>query len=165
MMKRTENKSHIEGLLVLVLFGVFAICILAVLLSGAGSYERLVERQQNGYAERTVPQYIATKIRQADAAGAVSVREFDGIPTLELAEMHDGEQYVTRIYCYDGYLRELFSDTTGNFQPGDGERILETEQVKFTQKGNSLEISVTGTDGETTELKLTLRSIKGGYRE
>ncbi len=164
-MKRTENKSHIEGLLVLVLFGVFSICILAVLLSGADFYERLVERQQNGYTERTVPQYIATKIRQADASGAVSVREFDGIPMLELVEMHGGEQYVTRIYCYDGYLRELFSGTTGNLQPGDGERILETEQVEFAQEGNFLKITVTGTDGETTELKLTLRSTKGGYRE
>ena len=62
-MKNKNQKSQIEALVVLVLFGVFALCILAVLLTGAGAYGRLVERQQSAYTERTVPQYIATKVR------------------------------------------------------------------------------------------------------
>lgn len=165
MMIRTENKTHIEGLLVLVLFGVFAICILAVLLSGAGTYERLVDRQQSGYAERTVPQYIATKVRQADVSGAVTIGEFGGVSALELTEVLGEEEYLTRIYCYDGYLRELFSAATGSFRPEDGEGILEAEQVEFSLQGSCLDILVTGADGEITELKLTLRSTKGGCRK
>jgi len=164
-MRRIENKSTIEGLLVLVLFGIFAICILAVLLSGAGTYERLAERRQEGYAGRTVPQYIATKIRQSDKAGAVSVGEFGNVRALELREVLGEEEYITRIYSYDGYLRELFSSASGNFQPGDGERILEAEQVDFSLEENRLQITVTGAKGETTQLQLTLRSTKGGCRE
>ena len=162
-MKTRENKTHIEGLLVLVLFGVFAICILSVLLTGAGAYKRLVDRQQASYGERTVPQYIATKVRQADEAGAVSIGDFCGVAALELTELPDKE-YVTRIYCYDGYLRELFSTATGSFEPDAGEKILEAQQADFALEDGCLSVTVTGTDGKKTEIKLTLRSAKGGVR-
>ncbi len=164
-MKNKENKSHMEGLLVLVLFGIFAICILVVLLTGAGAYERLVERQQESYGIRTVPQYIATKVRQADVQGAVRIGDFGGVESLELVEYLAEEEYITRIYCYDGSLRELFSDTSGEFSPEDGERILEAEQVDFSLKDGCLWVAVTTAEGEKTEIKLTLRSEKGGLRQ
>lgn len=162
-MKKSESKTHIEGLLVLVLFCVFAICILSVLLTGAKAYGRLVDSQQVSYEKRTVPQYIATKIRQTDVSGAVSIGDFGGVEALELVELPEKE-YVTRIYCYDGYLRELFSTVTGNFEPEAGEKILEAQQVDFSLNENCLRVTVTGTDGEKTEVKLTLRSNRGGGR-
>jgi len=164
-MKRTENKTHIESLLVLVLFGIFATCILVVLFTGADAYERLVQNKQEAYEERTIPQYIATKVRQADEAGAVSLGELGGVPALELRELLGNEEYITRIYCYDGYLRELFTASSGMFRPEDGECIMETEQVEFSMEGNHLKIMVTGTDGEAIKLQLTLRSTKGGSLE
>ena len=162
-MKKSETKTHIESLLVLVLFGVFAICILSVLLTGAGTYKRLVDRQQASYEERTVPQYIATKVRQADMAGTVSIGDFCGVEALELIEL-PAREYVTRIYCYDGYLRELFSTATGSFEPETGEKILEAQQVDFVLEDNQLSVAVTGTDGNKTVIRLSLRSSRGGSR-
>lgn len=162
-MRKSENKTQIEGLLVLVLFGVFAICILSVLLTGAGAYGRLVDRQQASYEERTVPQYIATKVRQSDVSDGVTIGDFCGVEALELMEL-PGKEYVTRIYCYDGYLRELFSTVTGSFEPDAGEKILEAQQVDFILNENCLSVFVTGTDGEKTEVKLTLRSKRRGGR-
>ncbi len=159
-MNKKEHKSHIEGLLVLVLFGVFAICILAVLLTGAGAYKRLVERQQGTYGTRTVPQYIATKVRQADTQGAVRIGDFGGVEALELTDWMSEKEYITRIYCYDGYLRELFSEAKGEFSPEDGECILEAEQVDFSMEENCLYVAVTDAEGEKTEFKLALRSTK-----
>ena len=40
-MKIKEQKRKADTVLVLVLFGVFAVCILAVLLTGADAYGRL----------------------------------------------------------------------------------------------------------------------------
>ena len=91
-MKKSESKTHIEGLLVLVLFCVFAICILSVLLTGAKAYGRLVDSQQVSYEKRTVPQYIATKIRQTDVSGAVSIGDFGGVEALELVELPEKQQ-------------------------------------------------------------------------
>ena len=162
-MKKSESRTHIEGLLVLVLFCVFAICILSVLLTGAETYGRLVDSQHASYEKRTVPQYIATKVRQTDVSQAVSIGDFGGVEALELVELPEKE-YVTRIYCYDGYLRELFSTVTGSFEPEAGEKILEAQQVDFLLNENCLRVTVTGTDGEKTEVKLTLRSNRGGGR-
>lgn len=164
-MKNKNNKSHMEGLLVLLLFGIFAVCILAVLLTGAGAYERLVQRGRQTYAERTVPQYISTKVRQADAEEAVNIGMLDGIEVLELSEQINGERYITRIYCYDGYLRELFSTANGNFKPEDGESIIAAEQADYFMQDNCLTVEVTGTDGKKTRAVLNLRSTAGGKKE
>ena len=38
--RNSSQKQNISGLMVLLLFGVFAVCILSVLLSGARVYDR-----------------------------------------------------------------------------------------------------------------------------
>lgn len=164
-MKNRKNKSSLEGVLALVLFCIFAVCILAVLLIGAATCKRLAARQQNVYAERMIPQYLATKVRQADRQGAVQIGEFGGVAALELVERFDTEEYITRIYCYDGYLRELFSTASGEFAPEDGEKIQEAGQVDFSLQEGVLSIAVIQQDGEKTELKLLLRSTEGGNRQ
>lgn len=55
------------------LFGVFAGCVLGVLLTGADAYQRLTDRGQETFDERTAAQYLTTRVRQADAAGGVFV--------------------------------------------------------------------------------------------
>ena len=96
---------NISGLLVLLLFAVFAVCIMSVLLTGADAYRRLAHRDQESFGRRTVTQYIATKVRQNDAVGAITVHHFgesgvkaDG-DTLQMLEQLEGEEYCTRIYA------------------------------------------------------------------
>lgn len=60
-MKRGTSQHHMDGLIALLLFGVFAACVLAVLLTGAGAYRRLVGRDRAAYERRTCVQYIATR--------------------------------------------------------------------------------------------------------
>ena len=89
-----------EGLLVLLLFGVFAACVLSVLLMGAGRYRVLTERDDASYSWRTAAQYLTTRVRQADTADGVRVGAFDGgegEDTLFLTEQIDGVAYTTRV--------------------------------------------------------------------
>lgn len=104
-----RHKHHLEGLAALLLFGVFAVCVLMVLLTGADTYHRLNRRDQSAYDARTAAQYITTKVRQTDWLDCVSVERFGDGDALVLADDIDGERYVTRVYTYDGYLMELFS--------------------------------------------------------
>lgn len=161
-MKNKTNKSSIEGLLVLLLFGIFAVCIMMVLLTGAGAYKRLVQQGQSSYTNRTVPHYLATKVRQADESGAISIGKLGGVETLEITETIGSAEYVTRIYCYEGYIRELFSGKEGSFGPADGEPIMEAEKMILSLKDGQLIIEVTQENGEVTCQKLMLRSAEGG---
>ena len=75
-MKEQTKKSHISGIMVLLLFAVFMVSVLLVLLTGADVYQRMAQRGQESYNQRTAAQYIATRVRQADQAGMVTVRDF-----------------------------------------------------------------------------------------
>lgn len=163
-MKQQGKKLNVSGLLTLLLFAVFGVCILLVLLTGADAYQRLRRRDQSSYDRRTAAQYIATKVRQADEAGMVYAAAFDASEpegagdTLFLKEEIDGAYYVTRIYCHEGYLRELFADLEGEFSPGDGEKVLEAEELWFSMEGESLTVEITYGDGEQEQLSFYLRS-------
>ena len=83
-MKDRNGKLSVDGVLALVLFGIFALCVLAVLLLGARGYQRLTERGQNSYNRRTAVQYITTRVHQADALSAVSIGSIGSAEALEL---------------------------------------------------------------------------------
>ena len=85
-MKQTTIKHHLDGLLALILFGVFAVSILVVLLCGADAYNRLTQRDQAAYEHRTGLQYVAARVRQADAAGEIRVEPFGETSALVLGQ-------------------------------------------------------------------------------
>lgn len=159
-MKNEPRKSKITGLMSLLVFGVFAVCILAVLLTGADVYKGLVDRGAEDYDRRTAAQYVSTRVRQADAAGSVSVEDFSGQPTLVLREEINGTTYLTRVYCYDGYIRELFAAESGSFSPEDGEKLLEAQQLSFSLDGDLLSARITLPDGTAQTVSLYLRSTE-----
>jgi len=148
-------------LLVLLLFGVFAVCILIVLLTGADIYQRLSARDQLSYDQRTAAQYLTTRVRQADRLGDVSIRRFEGQDALVFTEVIEGDAYETLVYCYDGYLRELFVAADGGFLPEDGEKVLAAQGLTIRQDGQLLDVELTSPSGELQALSLYLRSRKG----
>ena len=161
-MRNERGKRNIASLASLLLFGVFAVCILLVLLTGAKAYRGLTQRDQSAYARRTAAQYLTTRVRQGDAQGQISVEKFGGADTLLLTEEIDGTLFVTRVYCYDGAIRELFSFADETFEPGDGEEILPAEGLELTLDGQVLTASILNADGTDQTLTLYLRSGEGG---
>lgn len=155
---RQNAKRHMDGLVALVLFGVFAACVLMVLLTGAQAYQRLTDRDQASYERTTCAQYLAARVRQADRLGRVSVEEFGGVSALCLAE--EGG-YLTRVYCYDGYLMELYTSAGTNLAPEDGERLMETAGLDLSLEGGLLEMTITGPEGTEDQLCLSLRCGEG----
>lgn len=147
-----EKTSKITELLALLVFAVFAICVLLVLLTGAKVYRNLVADGSAHYEARTSTQYIATRIRQAET---VAVEDFCGCEALVIQERIDGETYLTRVYCYDGYIRELFCAENAALSPEDGEKIMAAENLSF-----SLEDALLTAEVDSRELTLYLRSGK-----
>ena len=130
-MRERSGKRSISGLAAALLLCVFALMILSVLLSGAGAYQRLTVRGEENYDSRSSAQYVATKLRQAPSAESVELRTFGGSDCLCITEEIDGAEYITRVYCHDGWIRELFTLAEGDFTPGDGEKILEAEALEL----------------------------------
>lgn len=158
-MREYRRGSPISALAALVVFCLFAAGVLSVLLSGAGVYRRLTQRDEQSYDRRTCVQVVATKVRQAPAPDSVSLSEFGQGPALVIREEVGGATYCTRLYCQDGWLMELFSPLEGDFAPEDGEKLLPAQGLALTLEEGLLHVAVTDDDGQIREQYLSLRGV------
>ena len=107
-MKETKSKRSISSLAPFILFVILTTCLLSVLLSGADLYQTINQRDQVSYDQRTLIQYLTTKIRQNDVNGQIEVGSFDAVSdsdqgtTLHIFEVIEDRTFCTRIYCYNG---------------------------------------------------------------
>lgn len=160
-MKNEVTCKKPTDFMTLAVFALLAFCILAVLVTGAGVYNRLTEAGSTGFDSRTLRSYLTTRVRQADARDQLSLAEFGGSPALVLREGLEGETYLTRIYCHDGYLRELFTPETGTFSPEDGEKLLPLQSFHILRQDDLLVLELSFPNGVRRELILFLRSEGG----
>ena len=157
-----QHNHRTDGLTVLLLFAVFAVCILLVLLLGADTYRGITQRGQAAYDRRTAVQYLSAKVRQAENGGAVSLSSSGAAgDTLSLAERAGGGDYVTLIYCYDGWLRELFSAAGEDFSPDAGENLFPARELSLELEDGALSFSMTEENGGTVHFTLALRGGEG----
>lgn len=134
-----EKPSRITDVLALLCLTVFALCVLLVLLTGADSYRKLVDKGEASYDRRTALQYLTTRVRQAET---VETGTLEGCEALILGETIDGETYTTWVYCYDGWLRELYAVPGAKLPPKAGEAILEAESFGLMLEGNLLTVTL-----------------------
>lgn len=126
-MEDKNNKA--SGLMPLLVLTLLTLCLLLVLLTGAKLYRQLVDRGEAQYAARTASQYLATRLRQAEH---ITITAFGDGDALALGQQIQGEDYVTYIYCHDGFLRELFCPQDAALLPADGEALLEARSLTLS---------------------------------
>ncbi len=134
-MKRQTKSNRFPDLLALVLLGLLAVSVLCVLLTGADAYRRLNALGQDAYERRTAVQYLNTKVRQSPGAHAVSVQPFGQGDALVIRRQVEGTDYLERIYCWDGWLMELFCAADSGLAPQDGEKLLPAHSLTLEQEG------------------------------
>lgn len=159
MRKKTVQTFQIDGILSLLLFGVFAACLLLVLLSGTKTYSRIVERDDMVYTQRTAAQYFAQKLRSVPAADSVSITQAHGKDALVIRQELEGEWYLTVIYCYDGWLWELFTDeenAAAGIDPACGEKLLEVTDLDLEKDRDLVTVSFAAA-GRRSTLRISLR--------
>lgn len=149
-----KNVSKITDLLAMAVFAVFAVCVLLVLLYGARVYGNLTRQGETRFQQRTAAQYVTTRVRQAEK---LSVTDFDGCEALTIYENIDGESYITRVYCHDGFLRELFCAEDAALSPADGEKIMAADNLCFSIEDSLLKANIDG-----VQIALQLRGKTGG---
>lgn len=157
----TKQKHHLEGMLALLLFGVFAVCLMAVLLTGANTYRALTDRDREAYDYRVSAQYLAARVRQADCQGGVTVGQLGEEDALLLHEIIDDSEYVTYVYVHDGYLMELFCYADNEVSPEDGSEIMPVQALSIERSHSLLKLKLTTQSGREAALTLSLRSGEG----
>lgn len=160
-MKDNKSKHYIDALAGILTFVIFAGCILSVLFGGAGVYKRLVARDTDAYLQRSCTQYVAMKLRQAQSAESVSIVPFGQGEALRIAETISDREYATYIYCYDGFLRELFAAANESFTPEAGEKLLKCPSMSLAMNDGLVTASFDGDKGDQTAICIALRGWEG----
>ncbi len=161
---RGRRRFDAGGVLTLLVLAVFTAAILAVLLGGAGIVRRLTARDDRSFEYRTASQYISARVRRSDSAGMISIGSFGDGDALILTEEIEGALYNTLIYCHDGSLYELFCRKGLEMEPQFGEQLIPLDGLILTDRGDSIEATLTHSEGWEETLLLTLRSERGADR-
>ena len=154
-MRRQTGAGAIASLMLACVFGATMLLSIA---TGAGVYRRVVDRVEQGSAQRVGLTYISAKIHSYDGVNAVRAGSFGGVDAVYLTEELDGVAYDTILYVYDGYLRELLCEQGSELTPGDGEVITEAQGFTASVSDGLLRLSFTDSYGRTEQTDIFLRS-------
>lgn len=155
-MRRQSGAGTIAALALTCVFGATMLLSLA---TGAMVYRRVADRVELSSEDRVGLTYITAKIHSYDASGCVEVGQFDGLDALYLYTDVDGSGYVTILYVYDGWLRELYCERDLEFDPADGETISAAESLLISEPlERCLSLEFTGARGVTESTVIYLRS-------
>ncbi|MDR1962004.1 MAG: DUF4860 domain-containing protein [Gracilibacteraceae bacterium] len=155
-----ERRGHLTDVLfLLALFGVLAASSLFVVMTGANVYRHTVTQMDEHFSLRTPLAYVAAKVRQHDAQGAVYAAELQGTPALVLEQTFGEAVYQTWIYCHEGAVKEVFLEKGADLELSYGLTIMETPGFRLEQTESGL-LRFTATDAAGSEmtLEMSLRS-------
>ena len=130
------------------LVSAFAAAMLLTAAGGASVYRNVARVMEEQYSFRTAASYISARVHQCASAGDIEIRDLSGTQALAVPES-DG--YVTYIYCWGGYLRELFCPEKERLLPSDGTPVVAAESAKFTENGGLLKVECRTSAGDAVE--------------
>lgn len=153
-----ERGSSANGMLVFLIYGMFALFSLFLVVIGARVYRGLTAAGNENTEIRSAFSYVANKVRLGGGqAGAVRVEEKNGITVLSLRESYEDTEYETVIYYYDGALREYFAPAGQDFMPEAGERIAKAADFQIEEDGaGQLLFTLVDEDGGRRSMHLNL---------
>ncbi|WP_352399062.1 DUF4860 domain-containing protein [Anaerotignum sp.] len=135
-----KNTRFLETIPSLMLFFLFLACLLATLLAGAKVYQGVSSVLDEQYSTTTCINYLTAKVRHYDQQGDIEPRKIGDTNALALYESYDGQEFVTYIYAFDGYLMELFCSAEGEFLPEDGQQIMLIDSLEVTMENGMVSI-------------------------
>lgn len=159
MRERTERKHVIDFLFPLALFFVLTATSVALVVLASGTYSRQIQGSEDSFVSRTALSYVTEKIHQADEYGAVYAGTFDGQDAIMICQTYSEQTYMTYLYEYDGYLRELFIQDGVDAKASDGRRILASDSFSFEESQEGLfHLYCTNKDGSISDTYVSIKS-------
>ena len=102
---------------------------------------------------------MTEKLHQSDEYGAIDAGIFDGQDAIIIHQTYADQPYVTYLYQYEGYLRELFIREDVSASASDGRKILSVKDFAFEESQDGLfHLSCTNEDGSISGTYVSIKS-------
>ena len=156
-MNKSGSNHAISGVFVFLLLGIFAVFSTVMVLLGAKAYKATADRAAEHNASRIASANVRSMVRADDDLDSLSVDDLDGLTAVTMHYEYDGEEYLARIYAYDGMLWELFTDANTDFEPEYGEPVCAVDELKASLSDHLLSVQMRHGDA-WTNVDIALRS-------
>lgn len=156
-----RKKNRITDIFPILLFLVFTLSALGIVTFSVQIYRGIVERAEGRYNTETAAAYLSEKFRNHDISGSIGVSSFSGCKAITIEETIKEEPYITYIYVYDGYLRELFTKTSeaGSCSASSGNEILPMQTMDIKNiSDNLLKVDLVDPEGKEEVTFLSIKS-------
>lgn len=161
-----KKSNFYDTLFSLLLLLVFLLCSIFTILIGSRVYENIRANNNASFYSDTAVSYVTNKVRQADRAGSVEVREIDGCSVLVLSSSSNGILCETWIYTLDGVLKELYTEKDSGLTVNDGLDIMDCTSLSFDFHENTSQLTIhLEADSSDITARLLLRSDQKGGNE
>ena len=167
MSKRsTRSPKMIQNVFVLLLLSVFAILSTFLVTVGAQLYRNTVDSAERNNNTRIMTAVVRSSI-WAEDGGRVETENLtydveDGpsgeLTALSILHEYDGEVFVKRLYAYEGWLRESFTEKEMPFNPEYGEELCEIAAFEPAIDGKQLTVGLETKDHQQSTVKMFLRA-------
>ena len=128
-----------------------------MVLLGAKAYKATSERTTSHNDSRIASAYMRSMVRADDDMDSMSVDELNGLTAVTMHYEYDGEEYLTRIYVYNGRLWEWFTYAEAEFDPDYGEAVCAADEMKASLSDRLLRVQLRFGD-EWTNVDIALRA-------
>ena len=158
--KRKTVQHSMQGVFVFVLLGLFAVMSTLMVLLGAQMYRNTVDHTTLNNDNRVLDAYVRSMIRAGDLAGSVKIEDHDGVTALAMYDDTDGDEYVTWLYCYEGYLYEQYTSRNDDFVPASGTAICPAMAFAPKFEGELLTVQLVDETGELSAVQVALHGAR-----
>ncbi len=161
-----RQKSIVDVIFMITVFGVFMLSALFVVLFGAKIYRRTAHDMSVNFNSRTALAYVTEKVHQHDRRGGVDITIKDGKPVLKLTQYINSDEYCTYLYEHGGYLKELTAKGDVGLVKSAGKEILKISEFTAQKENDSLyRFMIADDEGNETEFYVSLYSYSYGTGE
>lgn len=157
------KKNRIIDIFPMLLFLIFTLSALGIVTFSVQIYRNIVERADGRFNTETASAYISEKFRNHDQNGSIKISDYKGNQAVSIEETVKDVPFITYIYVYDGYLRELYTETdrAGELSASDGNEILPMERMDVSSISDRLlKVEFTDSEGRKEETYLSLKSVE-----
>ncbi len=156
---KTTNEHRVDTIFILALLVLFAMTSFLLVAIGAKQYQSIADNMTSNYETRTITAYLQEKMNQSDSSDTIAICTVGDSDALKLTQRIKEQQYETYIYAYDGYLWEITVSSLTAVAPGNGQKIIETDNLTIEEfPGNLFCFHITDTAGVTYPLYVSLTS-------
>lgn len=155
------NRHLIDFAFIFLLLAVFFAGTVSLVIMGASQYKKTVTIMNQHAESRTYAAYLTEKINQNDKNHSIAYTHVADAPALSFLQEVNGASYSTYIYVYNGYLREITTNTGRTFSPQDGQEVIAAKSMDVqTIQPNLMCITITSSQGNTENFYATTASAQ-----